>query len=349
MAKLLSVRGPHARSTNNSLRVQWNMGNPCNYQCDYCPPILHDGSKPWFNTEVYIDTIKRLNTHYKTLNKVLDYELIGGEVTVIPGFEDIVRTIREGGSRSLVFTNGGRTINWWSKAKYYLDSIVYTYHPLSQDEEHFKAVLNEIKDFVHVDINIAGIGGAVDELGVLTEEIRDLFKDCNRNRYDSVSICVKTMYKKLLGARSKQETYWEYTDSELEVLKRPGIKPRPAPPTPPGPPEPLDVNAPQHTPPDPKTYMTEFLYDNGTAKYVQNHQIINEGLNQFYGMKCHLGFESLNIDASGDMYSSWCGAMNFGNISDIDWNLPEVEFVCPMTNCNNLSDISITKTAVDTI
>ena len=275
------------------------MGNPCNYQCDYCPPILHDGSKPWFNTDIYIDTIKRLNTHYKTLNKVLDYELIGGEVTVIPGFEDIIRTIREGGSRSLVFTNGGRTVNWWSKAKYYLDSIVYTYHPLSQD------------------------------------------KDCNRNRYDSISICVKTMYKKLLGARSKQETYWEYTDSELEVLSRPGIKPQESV-------QPQE-NFVQRNAPDPKTYMTEFLYDDGTAKYVQNHQIINEGLNQFYGMRCHLGFESLNIDASGDMYSSWCGAMNFGNISDIEWNLPEVGFVCPITNCNNLSDISITKTAVDTV
>ena len=341
MAKLLSVRGPHSRSTNNSLRVQWNMGNPCNYECSYCPPILHDGSKPWFKSQVYIDTIERLNMHYTALNKVLDYELIGGEVTVIPGFEDIIRKIRESGARSLVFTNGGRTVNWWSKAKYYLDSIVYTYHPLSQDKEHFKAVLNEIKDFVHVDINIAGIGGRVDELGVLTEEIRDLFKDCKRNNYDNVSICVKTMYKKLLGARSKQETYWEYTDSELEVLSRPGIKPRPAPPP--------DPNAPAPTPPDPKTYMTEFLYDDGTARYVQNHQIINEGLNQFYGMRCHLGTESLNIDATGNMYSSWCGAINFGNIADTEWNLPEVGFVCPLSNCNNLSDISITKTAIDMV
>ena len=341
MTNLLSVRGPHSRSTNNNLRVQWNMGNPCNYECSYCPPILHDGSKPWFKSQVYIDTIERLNMHYTALNKVLDYELIGGEVTVIPGFEDIIRKIRESGARSLVFTNGGRTVNWWSKAKYYLDSIVYTYHPLSQDKEHFKAVLNEIKDFVHVDINIAGIGGRVDELGVLTEEIRDLFKDCKRNNYDSISICVKTMYKKLLGARSKQETYWEYIDSELEVLSRPGIKPRPAPPP--------DPNAPAPTPPDPKTYMTEFLYDDGTAKYVQNHQIINERLNQFYGMRCHLGTESLNIEATGNMYSSWCGAINFGNIADKEWNLPEVGFVCPLSNCNNLSDISITKTAIDMV
>jgi len=337
MAKLISVIGPHSRNTNNRVRIQWNMGNSCNYECEYCPPILHNGSKNWFNAQVYKDTIERLNMHYRPLNKVLDYELIGGEVTVMPGFEDIIRKIHESGSQSMIFTNGSRTINWWSKAKLYLDTVVYTYHPLTQDKEHFKAVLSEIMDYVHVDINIAGIGGQIDELGVLVEEIRDLFKDSRRNRYDSVSICVKTMYKKLLGTRSKQETYWKYTDSELEVLSRPGIKPRPAP-------EP-DPNAPEPTPPDPKTYMTEFLYDDGSARYVQNHQIINEQLNEFRGMVCYLGRESLNIDGEGNMYSSWCGAINFGNIADETWNFPGYDYRCPFTYCNNLSDISITKTA----
>ena len=337
MANLVSVRGPHARNTNDIIRIQWNMGNSCNYSCDYCPPILHNGSKPWLSKQQYIDAITRLSSHYNALDKQTEYELIGGEVTVIPGFEDIIRTIREGGSRSLVFTNGGRTVNWWSKAKYYLDSIVYTYHPLSQDKEHFKAVLNEIKDFVHVDINIAGIGGTVDELGVLVEEIRDMFKDCNRNRYDSISICVKTMYKKLLGARSKQETYWEYTDSELEVLSRPGIKPQES--------VHNHENKPQENVPDPTAWMTEFLYEDGTVKYVQNHQIINEGLNQFKGMKCHIGYESINIDATGEIYSSWCGAANFGNISNNNWQLLESKPRCPFDYCNNISDISITKTA----
>ena len=50
-------------------------------------------------------------------------------------------------------------------------------------------------------------------------------------------------------------------------------------------------------------------------KYVQSHQIINEGLNKFKGMKCELGFDSLNIDMNGEVISSWCGARNFGNIT----------------------------------
>jgi len=44
------------------------------------------------------------------------------------------------------------------------------------------------------------------------------------------------------------------------------------------------------------------------------------------------------------MYSSWCGAVNFGNISDTNWNLPQSKTTCPYAFCNNISDISITKT-----
>jgi hypothetical protein len=251
------------------------------------------------------------------------------------GFEDIIRKINEYGCSSVAFTNASRTINWWSKAKHYLNGVVITWHPQSMDKQHLIDVINEIKDYVNIDINIAGIGGRVDELGNTVEELRELFKDCQRNNYNNVSICVKTMYKKLLGRDSKQETYWPYTDYELEIIKRPGIKPMPMPM--PNPDQPVFE-------PDPRDWMTEFLYDNGEAKYVQSHQIINEGLNKFKGMSCYLGFESLTIDASGDIYSSWCGAKHFGNIAKLEsWELPKSLTVCPYDFCNNISDIAISK------
>ena len=145
---------------------------------------------------------------------------------------------------------------------------------------------------------------------------------------------------KLLGRHSKQETWYNYTDNELEVLRRPGIKPRPVEPQP----EPTEPQ--EHVEPQVDTSnMTEFKYEDGSTKYVQNHQIINEGLNGFKGMKCHLGYESLNINASGDVYSSWCGAKNFGNISEItNWDLPKGYTICPFDYCNNISDIAISKT-----
>lgn len=335
MAKLVSVKGPHARQPHSPIRVQWNMGNQCNFKCEYCPPVLHDGTKPWLPLDSYVNAVDRICSHYADIGKSVHFELIGGEVTVMAGFEDIIRKINEYGCSSVAFTNASRTINWWSKAKHYLNGVVITWHPLSMDKQHLIAVINEIKDYVNIDINIAGIGGKVDELGSTVEELRELFKDCQRNNYNNVSICVKTMYKKLLGRDSKQETYWPYTDYELEIIKRPGIKPMPMPM-----PEP---NQPVFEP-DPRDWMTEFLYDDGEAKYVQSHQIINEGLNKFKGMSCYLGFESLTIDASGDIYSSWCGAKHFGNISKLEsWELPKSLTACPYDFCNNISDIAISK------
>ncbi len=331
MPQLVSVRGPHARNNSNKIRIQWNMGNSCNYDCEYCPPVLHNGSKPWLSKEQYINAISRLSNHYHALGKQTEYELIGGEVTVIPGFEDIIKCINEHNSTSIVYTNASRTVNWWSKAKHYMNSVILTHHPQTQEKQHFIDVINEIKDYVHIDINIAGIGGDVLRLGEFAEEIRDLFKDCNHNNYNNVSICVKTMYKKLLGRQNKQETYWQYTTEEEEVLQRPGIKQQ-------------ELAQPNTSTPDPTAWMTEFLYDDGSTEYVQSHQIADKRLNTFQGMLCHLGFESLNIDASGDMYSSWCGAVNFGNVSDKIWSLPESKTLCPYTFCNNISDISITKT-----
>jgi hypothetical protein len=251
------------------------------------------------------------------------------------GFEDIIRKINEYSCSSVAFTNASRTVNWWSKAKHYLNGVVITWHPQSMEKQHLINVINEIKDYVNIDINIAGIGGQVEQLGETVEELRELFKDCERNNYNNVNICVKTMYQKLLGRNSKQETYWPYTDVELEIIKRPGIKPMPMPA--PDPSQPVFE-------PDPRDWMTEFLYDDGTAKYVQSHQIINEGLNKFKGMKCYLGFESLTIDASGDIYSSWCGAKHFGNIATLDsWALPKSLTECPYDFCNNISDIAISK------
>jgi MoaA/NifB/PqqE/SkfB family radical SAM enzyme len=344
--RLISVKGPHARhGDQNSIRIQWNMGNSCNYSCVYCPDILHDGSKPWLPLETYLAVVDKFCNHYKNKNKRVEFELIGGEVTVIPGFEKIVKQMHTHGSRCTIFTNGSRTVEWWSKAKQYIDNVVLTFHPLTQDPSHFESVINEIKEDVDISINVAGVGNHVDELGVWVEQIRDLFKDCNRNRYYNVSICVKTMYKKLLGRHSKQETFYEYSDSELDILRKPGIKPRPIEPLPQESVE-KHQNLPQESvePVVDTSTMTEFLYEDGTAKYVQNHQIINEGLNSFKGMNCHIGFESLTIDAAGDIYSSWCGAVNFGNVRNVEeLQLPEQYVDCPFDYCNNISDIAISK------
>tara|TARA_A100001011_G_scaffold398686_2_gene504013 strand:- start:13491 stop:14477 length:987 start_codon:yes stop_codon:yes gene_type:complete len=327
MKHIISVKGPTVRGPIDTFRVQWNMGNPCNYSCEYCPPILHNGSKPWLNKIDYINTIEQISSHYNASSKRVDYELIGGEVTVIPGFEDIIRKISEYNTNSVVYSNASRTIKWWSKAKQYLDGVVLTYHPLTQHRDHFTNVLKEIMHDVTISINIAGIGGKVEDLGDYAEYLRSLFKDCSKNPSSNISICVKTMYKKQLNGYDKQQYFYDYTQQELDVLNRPGI-----------------VQTETTEKPN-NDWMTEIKYSDGSVKYVQSHQLVTERLNNFYKMKCHLGYESINIDPLGEVYGSWCGSVSYGNIKDItDWNLANSYTTCPHQFCNNISDTSITKT-----
>jgi len=340
MSKLLWVKGPHTTDPERAVQIQWSMGNTCNYSCEYCPPILHNGTKPWMSTEQYINVVDKISKHYKVSGRFMHWELLGGEVTTIPNFEDIIKRIAHHGSSVTIYTNGSRTIRWWEEAKKYLTGVVITYHPLTMDEQHLYDVVATLKDALVMDINIAGIGGQVEQLTTVADNLRNMFTDSIRQSMYDVNITIKTMYNKYLGPEAnhqQQTTYYDYTPNEIKIMQRPGVLPNP-----------------NHSPPadpddsqeHPKFWSTEFMYEDAPARYIQSHQIINEGLNKFQGMKCELGFDSLNIDMNGEVISSWCGAKNFGNITQLDnWEIPKESTRCPYEFCNNLNDISITKTA----
>ena len=339
MAKLLWVKGPHTTDPERAVQIQWSMGNTCNFSCDYCPTILHDGSKPWLPTERYLQVVDKISNHYKEKGRYMHWELLGGEVTTIPDFEEIIKRIAHYNSSVTIYTNGSRTTRWWNEAKDYLTGVVITYHPLTMDVQHLYDVVNTLKDNLILDINIAGIGGRVKELSEVADNLRNIFTDGKMQSIYDVNITIKTMYKKYLGPDAnhhQQEAYYEYTPEEITIMQRPGVLPNPN-------------RQPSQDPNDsmehPRFWSTEFMYDDAPPKYVQSHQIINEGLNKFKGMKCELGFDSLNIDMNGEVISSWCGAKNFGNITQLEnWDIPKEETRCPYEFCNNLNDISITKT-----
>lgn len=342
MTKLISVKGPHTTDPDRAVKIQWSMGNVCNFSCDYCPSELHNASKSWLTTQQYLDIVDKISTHYRNKqDRFMHWELIGGEVTTIPGFEKIIEKIHSYNSSCTIYTNGSRTVEWWQEAREYLSGVVITYHPLTMEEDHLFNVVEALKGHCTIDLNIAGIGGQVVELGDVADRLRDLFKDNSQQSIYDVNITVKTMYNKYLGDNDhNQDPYYDYTEEEMAVLQRPGLLPRP--------PEPApieDAHDEDDSQEHPRFWSTEFLYEDGSTKYVQSHQIINEGLNKFKGMKCELGYDSINIDMNGEVISSWCGAKTFGNITQIEnWDLPLSETVCPFEFCNNLSDISISKT-----
>lgn len=343
MSTLKRVISPLGRDASHTIRIQWSLGNSCNFDCDYCPSELHDGSIPWRPIEDYIKAVDRFLPIFAENKRHVTIEFIGGEVTVMPGILDLLSHIKSNYKNVtlFMFTNGSRTVNWWSKAKHFIDEIVYSYHIDSMEHTHMIDVVNEIKDQVYMSFHLAGVHGKVHECDRISYLIRDCFKEgCPQQDYWNVNINVKTMLVKELSNRNMRmgQNFYEYTSDELFVMQKQSWLENPDAPPP-------DPNAPPPPKPHPSDWLITFEYDDKTL-YYELDQIVSEKLNTFKGMKCGLAMEKFSIDMKGNVVSSWCGAENYGNIYDNTFVMPEPKGVpCPFDYCNNLADIQITKNA----
>jgi sulfatase maturation enzyme AslB (radical SAM superfamily) len=54
---------------NNFLRIEYMLGNVCNYKCNYCFPGSNEGDKPWPNLEITKKHFSHLLDHYITQGK----------------------------------------------------------------------------------------------------------------------------------------------------------------------------------------------------------------------------------------------------------------------------------------
>ena len=72
----------------------------------------------------------------------MHWELIGGEVTTIPDFEEILQRLYDYKASVTVYSNGSRTVRWWEEARNFLQGVVLTYHSLTMDKQHFKEVVD---------------------------------------------------------------------------------------------------------------------------------------------------------------------------------------------------------------
>ena len=335
------VHGPRPEHLPKDITIQWSMGNSCNFECEYCPTQLHDGSLGWHETNKYVDIIEKICKHYQAQDKVVNFEFIGGEVTVIPGFIEILEKVKEYNGHNIIFTNGSRTVNWWSKAKHLIDDLVISYHPQSMDEDSLIEIAEEIKDSVYTSYQLAGVKDYLPRLELLAERLRTVYKHSTVQDYWGVNIAIKTMYKKLLGPGAKQDTFYDYSGNDWRILNLPTWKENPDTPPPPPP----DPNA----PPPPEPHPGRFLFTYQTPEetnYYNADQIMDQGLNKFQGMMCHIGERGFNIDMRGNIVSSWCGAKTYGNVFEKDFELPTPDgVVCPHEHCNNPKDIQILKTA----
>lgn len=120
MRKIISV-WPH----QESIKVEWNLGKRCNYDCSYCPSIIHDNHSPHTDINILEKTIDRL----VEIGKPLRISLTGGEPCVHPDIEDLFDYMkRKEISWVNITTNGTRGYQWYLQNEMFFNHLVFSLH-----------------------------------------------------------------------------------------------------------------------------------------------------------------------------------------------------------------------------
>lgn len=131
MIKVTS-RWPH----QNSIKIEWNLGKRCNYDCSYCPASIHDNTSPHTDIEILKATVDKL----MTLGKPVRLSFTGGEPTVHPKFRELIQYCNHVGvSWISVTTNGTLPYGFYDGLN--VDQYVFSIHL----EYDWKRVFNTLE------------------------------------------------------------------------------------------------------------------------------------------------------------------------------------------------------------
>lgn len=131
----VSSRWPH----QGSIKVEWNLGKRCNYDCSYCPSLIHDNTSPHSDIEILKATVDKL----QSLNKPIRLSFTGGEPTVHPKFDELVRYCKHVGIKWIsVTTNGTRPYEFYDSLP--VDQYVFSIHL----EYDWRRVFNTVESIV---------------------------------------------------------------------------------------------------------------------------------------------------------------------------------------------------------
>lgn len=107
----------------DQVRIEWNLGRKCNYNCSYCPPEIHDYTSPNTDFEILKNTVDTL----LNINQPVRISFTGGEPCVHPHFKELVEYSKHKGIYWVsLTTNGSRRPEYYINSN--LDHIVFSLH-----------------------------------------------------------------------------------------------------------------------------------------------------------------------------------------------------------------------------
>ena len=138
----VTSRWPH----QSSIKIEWNLGKRCNYDCSYCPASIHDNSSPHTDIEILKSCVDKL----MTLGKPIRLSFTGGEPTVHPKFRELIQYCNHVGVSWISVTTNG-TLPYQFYAGVDIDQLVFSIH-LEYDWRRVFNTVESITDLTNIKV-----------------------------------------------------------------------------------------------------------------------------------------------------------------------------------------------------
>jgi organic radical activating enzyme len=191
------------KRTENWFLVSWTLSNKCNYRCEYCPDILHDGSTgqpKWETVKHFVDNLK--------VDKDICFRMSGGEPTYWKHFYDMAKLVKQCGHNFTYVTNASQSVEYFKKINEYTDGVFLSYHSAYADPQHFIDVCNAL-DCPKV-VAVMLLPEKFDEMYAIAERIHN---------ETNAMVEAKVIVDKVNDEHPTNRVY-EYTEEQKEKIKQ---------------------------------------------------------------------------------------------------------------------------------
>jgi uncharacterized radical SAM superfamily Fe-S cluster-containing enzyme len=167
---------------NNWFLITWDLSNKCNYRCNYCPSMFHDGSLGWPKIEEVEKFVKKINELLP--EKDICFRISGGEPTYWKNFIDFAKCVKSYDNSFSYLTNGSRDITYFKTMNQLTDGMILSYHPEYSKKEHFIEISKvmdcpiavNLMDLLLIPFSVSyGIGFALNDYSMKTWVVRYSF------------------------------------------------------------------------------------------------------------------------------------------------------------------------------
>jgi len=298
----VTSRWPH----QDSIKVEWNLGKRCNYDCSYCPAVIHDNT----SEHTDIDTLKGAVNQLLKIGKPIRLSFTGGEPCIHPQFAELISYAKNQGIGWIsVTTNGTRQHDWYKEQR--VDQYVFSLH----FEHDWRRALNTITTLFQT----------VEQYNIPTNIMVNVMAHHNHMRkvkfavgklqHDQVPYVIRRI-------RWTEDDHNVFDDLRYNLNDLEWITEREA------------------------TVKANCVINDNPVKMYHANDIIKLHMNEYKGWTCAAGIESLMVNWDGDVHRATCRVGgSLGNIYTGTFTIPAEPITCTRDNCTCAADIPLTKYA----